>query len=81
MNAGVVTAMSERVRIVLEVTMDEERWVQDALAIRMAGHLVAEAEEHGVDLTASYVSVTSAGGPTSRSAVAELVQPERGTDG
>lgn len=55
--------------------MDEERWIQDNLAIRMGSHLIAEAEEHGVDLSSpAHVIITSPGDEASRrTSLAEVI--------
>ena len=59
--------MSERVRIILELVMDDERWVQDALALKLGSTVLRHAEEYGVDLTEhSAVIITSPGDDASR---------------
>lgn len=52
---------TERVRIVLELTMDDERWVQDNLALKLGSTVLASAEEYSVQPGGS-IFITSSGG-------------------
>jgi hypothetical protein len=52
---------TERVRIVLELTMDEERWVQDGLALKIGSTVLASAEEYGVQ-PGAMIFITNPGG-------------------
>jgi hypothetical protein len=65
---------SERVRIVLELTMDDERWVQDNLALKIGSTVLASAEEYGVQ-PGAMIFITSPdpdGGHVRRTALEDL---------
>jgi hypothetical protein len=51
---------TEKVRIVFDLTMDDERWVQDALALKLASTVLEHSEEFSVQPGAT-VFITTPG--------------------
>lgn len=61
---------TERVRIALDVAMDDDPDTQNALALHLASALIDAANSFGVDLDrSSCVIVTKSGGATERTEI------------